>query len=136
MRDIVFSADLFHNESDRKRSEAILSILLAALVETNIDYLKRNPNTPALYRSGVRYEREPGTEIWKAIPKLYSDQRGDCEDLAAARAGELRVKGIAAKPYLKYGRVGGLSLYHVQVQWPDGHIEDPSAILGMGKDET
>jgi hypothetical protein len=24
-------------------------------------------------------------------------------------------------------------LYHIQVEWPDGRIEDPSAVLGMGK---
>lgn len=57
------------------------------------------------------------------------DGYGDCEDLAAARVAELRVKaGIKAVPWLK--KKG--KIWHVLVRYPDGTLEDPSRKLGMG----
>jgi hypothetical protein len=72
----------------------------------------------------------------------------NCEDLAAWRAGELRAAGVKADPVLKWrwvdrrealaaglpikGDADGLWLVHCLVRFPDGTIEDPSKILGMG----
>jgi len=134
MRAIVFKADLFSTEADRKRSECVLRLLLAALVETNIDYLRRHPGTPSIYTAGVRYRREEGTEEWKAIPDVIRDRSGDCEDLASWRVAELRIKGIDARPFLRYRTAGGFSLYHVLLQLPGGKFEDPSRKLGMGSE--
>ncbi len=134
MRAIVFKADLFSSEGDRARSEAVLQILLSALVASNVDFLTRHPRTPSLYKSGVRYRREEGTEEWKAIPDILRDRFGDCEDLASWRVAELRRSGIDARPFLRYKKSGDFSLYHVLVRYADGRFEDPSKLLGMGGD--
>jgi hypothetical protein len=108
--------------------------LLEALIKCNIIYLASHPNTPLLYSSGVRYQREPrGKEEWQDIPSALKLLRGDCEDLAAWRAAELRQRGVFARGHLKWfhSRDVNLTLYHVQVKLPDGSIEDPSRKLGM-----
>jgi hypothetical protein len=121
---------------DVELNKRILGHLLEALTAIDVDILKKNPALPGLYESGVRYRREPvGQEDWDDIVELYRIGYGDCEDLSAARAAELRVRhGIAARPYVKGPKRldNGLMLYHVQVQLPDGRILDPSVKLGMG----
>jgi hypothetical protein len=43
--------------------------------------------------------------------------------------------GIEALPIPRLQDVSGnQQLWHIQVLWPDGSIEDPSAILGMNQD--
>lgn len=106
--------------------------LLNVLVNLNQSEL-RTYKLPWLYKSGVRYRREPKvpgrTEDWKTISQIMRDGHGDCEDLAAARVAELRVKaGIKAVPWLK--KKG--KIWHVLVRYPDGTLEDPSRKLGMG----
>lgn len=98
--------------------------------------LQGTPLAP-LYESGVRYQAEPlGEEEWLDIPSLYKQGWGDCEDIACARTAELRFQGIAAVPCLKSKPVpkpgGTITLVHIMVLWPDGTVEDPSKILGMG----
>lgn len=114
----------------------ILTHLLEALTAIDVDILKVSPDLPNLYESGVRYRREPvGQEDWDDTVELYRIGYGDCEDLSATRAAELRVRhGIAARPIVKGPKrlPNGLMLYHIQVQLPDGSIEDPSVKLGMG----
>jgi hypothetical protein len=108
--------------------------LLEALIKCNSIYLASNPKTPLLYASGVRYQREPrGQEEWQDIPTIMKLQRGDCEDLAAWRAAELRTRGVFAKGHLKWyhSRSALVTLYHVVVKLPDGSIDDPSKRLGM-----
>jgi len=73
----------------------------------------------------------------------------NCDNLAAWRTAELRVAGIAAEPVIKWQWVprevmighgypsamlpgDGVWLVHCEVRHPDGRIEDPSKILGMG----
>lgn len=95
----------------------------------NLVILKRNPRMPALYESGVRYVPEPaGMEKWLTYDQVLRAGKGDCEDLAAARAAELHRVGIKAWPIvIRTGR----KRFHAVVRWPDGRIEDPSKILGM-----
>jgi hypothetical protein len=107
-----------------------LRILLDALVRLNLYELSIR-RLPPLYRSGVRYKREPMAlgrpERWQTITEVLKRGHGDCEDLASIRVAELRRQGIRAIPWLrKRGNI-----WHVIVRYPDGRIEDPSKILGM-----
>jgi hypothetical protein len=115
-------------------------------------YEKGLSNTviPQLYASGVYYAEEaPGREDWLDAPAVLRQGFADCEDLAAYRAAELRVAGFDVEPVIKWQwiprelmiRQGypadklpskGVWLVHCCVRWPDGRIEDPSRILGMG----
>lgn len=109
---------------------AYLRVALDALVTLNVLMLRRNPGLPSIYSAGVVYQREPPRQLenWKTIADLLVSKSGDCEDLASARAAELRVQGIAARPWLI--RINQ-RLWHVVVRLPDGTIEDPSKRLGM-----
>lgn len=96
---------------------------------------KEGRHYPWLYQSGVYYQQEPVTPIpqeeWLDFPTLYKVGYGDCEDLAAARAGELQFCGVAAVPCIRYKQFGMLTVVHVLVLHPDGNLEDPSKFLGM-----
>lgn len=124
---------LFNGEHDAPLGERAIIFLLEALANIDLDYLRAYPKTPSLYASGVRYERQKGEqEDWHDIPTAIATGKTDCKVLAAWRVAELRMQGIAAKPYLLRQRSDdGKYLYHVQVAWPDGRIEDPSKVLGM-----
>ena len=106
---------------------------------------------PPLYAAGVVYKEElPGREDWLDAPAVVRQRYADCEDLAAYRAAELRVAGHDdVEPVIKWQwipremmiRQGypvhklpgkGVWLVHCCVRWPDGRVEDPSKILGMG----
>lgn len=102
--------------------------LLEGLTALNYVFLSRF-DVPPLYKSGVRYRREqPGREQWLTIPEVLDEGFGDCEDLAAWRAAEIRLKGLPA--FVRVVRSGRRS-FHAIVQRPDGTIEDPSKVLGM-----
>lgn len=107
--------------------------VLCGLVAQNLVQMRRGA-FPALYRSGIRYEREPiGQENWLSARDLLRKKRGDCEDLAAYRVAELRTSGEdpRAQAVVRTVRPG---LMHVVVQRGDGGIEDPSRRLGMTGD--
>src|SRR4029078_56230 len=83
--------------------------------------------SPPLYASRVVYRRErPGEEDWKSIDRLYADGGGDCEDLARARAAQLRQHGEQANAIVVPTRTGK---FHAVVLRESGEIEDPSRIL-------
>lgn len=110
---------------------ADLQIALDLLTYLDELFLSRHPEAPELYYAGVRYEREPpGEEDWLPTPILYDLKRGDCEDLACARAAELRRQGVKCRA------VGKLTsnTWHITVQYKDGATEDPSRELGMGQE--
>lgn len=102
---------------------------LEGLVQVNGELLDRSA-LPPLYRSGVRYRRERGTENWKNCEQVFRAGYGDCEDLCAWRVAELRRAGEQGA-YAIVVKTGP-KLWHVQVMREDGRIEDPSVILGMG----
>jgi hypothetical protein len=87
--------------------------------------------SPSLYESGVVYRREPrGREWWQSAADalgVVSERSGDCEDLAAYRAAELRVyeddHAIVRVVPTKRGS------FHAIVEREDGTLEDPSRIL-------
>ncbi len=113
-----------------------------------------NTVIPPLYASGIVYHEEaPGREDWMDIPEILRQGRlgrgVDCEDLCCWRVAELRVAGYDVEPVIKWQWVPrevmmrqgyseshlpgkGVWLVHCCVRWPDGHVEDPSRILGMG----
>jgi hypothetical protein len=107
-----------------------LNIFVRALCAYDCLYLRRNPNTPAMFASGVVYRTQPvGLERFLPIPGVLAAGSGDCDQLASWRAAELRERyGIKALP-----EVVQMSqhLYHVFVRYPDGMAEDISAHLGM-----
>lgn len=109
----------------------MLSAMLEGLVLVNVILLRQEAfGIPPLYRSGVRYQREPHTEVWLTCEQVYAGKVGDCEDLCCYRVGELRVAGEEAEVIVVQA---ARKLYHVLVLREDGSIEDPSRILGMGR---
>lgn len=157
-------APIFAGNSPRSErfSQAALTGGVIGLMLENIAWLTEFPQTPPLYQSGVIYrpekhriDRSGNTieygEDWQTIPYVIYNRNGDCEDLGAWRAAELRMaaylihfkktgeknpalksRGIKALPDIAVRRLpDGAWRAHVRVRWPDGHIEDPSAKLGM-----
>jgi hypothetical protein len=132
----VFSGQAQAAETEYDPPRSALRHMLHALFLIDIMWLKRNPETPRLYESGLRYESEPiGREDWQDWPTSLRIRRYvDCEDLACMRASELCVKdGIQAYPsFIWRSRPSGANLYHIQVARPDlAEPEDPSRLLGM-----
>lgn len=133
-----------------------LQIMLEALCKVNEYHCKRALRSgyayPPLYYSGVVYQEEkPGEEDWPDIPKILAKGFGDCEDLVAYRVGEQRAWGVACEPVLKWrwysqdemmalgqtwAPAGGVWMVHCLVRYPDGTVEDPSKLLGMGGSYT
>ena len=132
-------AGVFTSDSNPLENARSLRALLDCLVSLDIAYRMAHPKTPALYRSGVRYRR---TVEWDQTPVLYARQYGDCKSLSATRIAELRCAGIACDPEFRWipapDRDG--NNYHILVrrapcaEAPQG-VEDPSKVLGMGKNE-
>jgi hypothetical protein len=119
----------------RPLTRAAMNHALEALTRINVDWLRDNPNTPDLYSSGVTYALEPtGYELWDPMALLLARGAGDCDDLACARAAELRVREgdrrARADCYPSSIREGRRT-WHAIVVRGDGTIEDPSARLGM-----
>lgn len=204
MPNIVFRCQMFRGDWDQIWSQMRMLWLMEGLCRVNQTHLRQfeefvkrglvQYNYPSVYRSGLHYETEKGTEIWPDIPSLlmgtmgkgiYPGYWGDCEDLACYRVSELRelpyhytraapwdrtktecadprypqpaapgatvpvsgaadwsgwkrVKGgIAAKPFAKWRRgPNGNYHYHALVYLPDGRLEDPSLVLGMGREKA
>jgi hypothetical protein len=86
---------------------------------------------PGLYESGIVYRREePGTEWWETAADalgVVENRAGDCEDLAAYRAAELRVFEDDPEAAVRIVRTRR-GTFHAIVQHGDGTFEDPSRI--------
>lgn len=137
---IIFQVDLLGWRSAPDHyTAAYIKPWLEALVQSNMVYLRENPQTPSILDpvAGIRYRRERDsqgnpTEIWRDIPRILRDRHGDCEDLACALVAELRVKRrLPAKVILKASpiRPGG-RLFHIIAGVGRERI-DPSKMLGM-----
>ena len=204
MPNSVFRCQMFRGDWDQIWSQLRMLFMMEGLCRVNQTHLQQFEafkqrglvpnNYPSVYRSGLHYETEKGTEIWPDIPSLlmgtmgkgiYPGHWGDCEDLACYRVAELRelpfhyerpfpgkrgktqvadprypqpeqpgatvplsgqadwsgwekVKGgIKAKPFAKWRRgPQGNYHYHALTYLPDGRLEDPSLVLGMGKEKA
>lgn len=192
MPNIVIRCQMFRGDFDQIWSQMRMLWLMEGLCRVNQTHLRQfeefkkrglvEHNYPSVYRSGLHYETEKGTEIWPDIPSLlmgtmgkgvYPGYWGDCEDLACYRVAELRELpyhyerqatwdksktevadprypqqkdgfsgwkkvsgGVLAKPFAKWRRgPRGNYHYHALVYLPDGRLEDPSLVLGMGREE-
>jgi len=102
--------------------------------------LQRHPGIPPLYKSGVRWRRDPACplraprgscEPFRSPTEVLALGYGDCDDLVPWRTAELlragwpKARGFA-RPSPGIG-------YHVLVDRGDGTTEDPSRKLGMGR---
>ncbi len=206
MPNIVFRCQMFRGDWDQVWSQQRMLWMMEALCRVNQTHLRQfdefkkrglvERGYPSVYRSGLHYETEKGTEIWPDIPSLlmgtmgkgiYPGPWGDCEDLACYRVAELRELpyhfertapwdksktevadprypqtgeykpqpvdttsmgaievwpgwkrvegGVKAKPFAKWRRgPKGNYHYHALTYLPDGRLEDPSLVLGMGKE--
>jgi hypothetical protein len=124
----------------------LIEALLEGLIATNMEMLDGGA-FPPLYEAGVQYQREPrGSEDWQTCERTMRRGVGDCEDLTGWRVAELRRAGErGARPFVRPARgigagVGGRRRrrrgrrkWHVLVERADGSFEDPSLILGMGR---
>jgi len=109
MPKIEFRTQMFRGDWDQVWSQRRMLWMMEALCRVNQTHLQEfaafkarglaKNNYPSVYRSGVHYETEKGTEIWPDIPSLlegtmgpgvYPGVFGDCEDLACYRVAELR----------------------------------------------
>lgn len=215
MPKIELRIQMFRGDFDQIWSQMRLLWAMEGLCRINqthlrqFDYFKKRglvkDTYPPIYRAGLHYETEKGTEVWPDIPSLlsgimgpgiYPGPWGDCEDLACGRVAEYRELpwhyekvlttndgkkrlvradprfpqgswessvaaelpstatvasdpidpanwpawerksgGIKAKPFAKWRRgPQGNYHYHALVLMPDGRLEDPSLVLGMGKE--
>ena len=105
-----------------------INAALEGLVALNCEQMRRR-KFPPLYASGIRYKRDKG-ETWDSAQVCMRRGYGDCEDLAAYRAAELRCQGIPARAVVMRSRTPGVA-WHCVVRLPNGRIEDPSRKLGM-----
>ncbi len=92
--------------------------------------LLRRRKYPPLYKSGVVYKKER-QDTWRPVTDVLRSGWGDCEDLAAWRAAELRNSGEDLNAHVAVYR-SGPTRYHAIVARGDGSTEDPSRRLGMG----
>lgn len=95
--------------------------------------LRSDPRIPPLYRSGVRYMREPkGRETFRDLYVTLAHKGGDCAHLAAWRVAELQEGGENATLRIQWVTTRrGPRIFHVLVRRGNGTIEDPSKLLGM-----
>jgi hypothetical protein len=132
------SPSLFNPGSDELENARCLRVLLDTLIDLNSVFLRHHAAVP-LYNSGVVYGR---TVTWDMLPVLYAKKKGDCKSLTAAYIAIARKSGIQCEPTFRFKRKpNGTILYHILVQLKRpgrfGSVwEDPSKILGMGKDEN
>jgi hypothetical protein len=133
--DITFNIPhAFSPDSPLDENADVLRILLDCQVRLNRAYLRTHA-VPALYQSGVRYGR---TVIWEPIPALYARGYGDCKSLAPALIAQYLECGVDCCPVFRWTRRpdGSRELdFHILVQTAKG-FEDPSRILGMGRNEN
>ena len=110
-------------------SAAAYAAGVEGLTRINEKLLQQDPSIPKLYNGKIRYRKEPN-DVWRHVVDVASSGFGDCEDLAAYRAAELRNAGDAGAYVGVYK--SGPRRYHAVVVHGNGKVEDPSRRLGMG----
>ena len=107
--------------------------LLYGLYLVNIHQLRGGvpPISAALHSGRLRYIRQDPNEHWRSIREIWQKGGGDCEDLSAAVAAEMTVRGTPARPTLYRVRPG---LAHAVVLDVGANMRvDPSRTGGMGR---
>jgi len=162
MQQIAICADLFRFPASQPYSDRALACLLWTLIYSNEAYLQGSGNqVPALYDSGVYWKAEepvPGTGACFGEGNVDCEDVASWR-VAELRLGRAPAKkglppfpghpeATACKmPYPLPPATGGVDCWpaffsrrtgpqeitiHIVVIWPDGFIEDPSRVLGMG----
>lgn len=122
-----------------------LGIWLEALTATNVEILRRRPDLPRLYQSGVRYVSPEdqcngcdSDDPWADVLEAYESGIVDCEDAAAILAAERRVRdGLRSRVVARreYDPVARRERIHcvTETTLKNGKVitEDPSRVLGM-----
>ncbi len=138
----VFQLGVFNGARDIKVTQEVMTVMLDALTAICEKELIAYPDIPLLYKAGVKYYREPfGDDPWQDVLTTRSVGYGDCEDLSAWRAAELRVR-YGIKAVCEFSHIVTAQeqhKFHIFVRFPPGivspytgtSIEDPSLILGM-----
>lgn len=110
-----------------------LDAALEGLVRLNVQMFRtraaQGRPVPSVYKAGIHWQRDKG-ETWDTADIVQRRGYGDCEDLAAWRAAELRLRGVAASAVVRPSNSPGVA-WHAIVELPNGQFEDPSAKLGM-----
>lgn len=133
MQIVINLENVFKPGANQVENALSLQNLLEYMIRENMNFLRRHPETPSLYRSGVIYGR---TTWWEPIPALFRRKVGDCKSLTTALCAEYRLQGIWCRPVHRfYHRADGNTDYHILLETETGW-EDPSAILGMGAHEN
>jgi hypothetical protein len=114
-------------------SPGTYSAALEGLTGVNEVLMRRDPSIPPLYSTGAVWEIRPGDPSetqWRYAPDVVTQGWGDCQDLSAYRAAELRVSGEDPGAAVRVYPTGP-NRYHAVVARGNGAVEDPSVILGM-----
>jgi hypothetical protein len=126
-RRITLSAEVPWNAED-------IAVVCGAYIVLNQHELRRYPQAPWLYQAGIPYHSEPirGVSKWVTFRELLKDPKwANCKNLATWRAAEIRER-LGQRAVTKVLQENDHTM-HVVVEWPNGDIEDPSVVLGMGK---
>lgn len=129
---------VFYPGSDKVLNALTLQIMMKALVAIDRAYLvelrRAGHVIPLLYQSGVVYGR---TNWWESTLDLHKRGYGDCKTLAATWIAEQSLLGIHSEPVFRWVENDDGSIdYHILCQLAGDKFEDPSKVLGMGKDEV
>lgn len=113
-------------------SAAEAEAALEGLVRVNSHQLAQGypPISQALRAGRIRYIRRDPDEEWRSLAQIWANGGGDCEDLAAAIAAELRALGWRARVVIKRARPG--LLHALTLNESTGQLLDPSLTGGMG----
>ena len=133
MQVVLNLPDFVGTNEDIGESAEFINAMLACVVTMNRRYLKRH-SVPHIYSSGVRYGR---TTEWEVVPGVLRRKVADCKSLAPWLTAVYLNQGRFAQCGFRYRmnpRTGFLD-YHILVDGPNGW-EDPSRVLGMGKNEN
>ena len=136
---ITMRTRMFTPDMSQRASEMYLDIQLDALIAMDMLWLRLNPKTPKIRRSGVRYYHEGIRDEWLDCGAALHDHVIDCKGAAAWDVAELRASGEdpgahTTKKFVEVvdPTVGKLLLYHVLTERGDGRVIDISRELGMG----
>jgi hypothetical protein len=83
---------------------------------------------PPLYQTRVVYRRDPPRKEWfRSMARVYSTGWGDCDDLAAIRAAEIRRAG--GRAFAEVRRTPRPNVLHAVVTDGKNLVEDPTEFL-------
>lgn len=138
MYEIVSQIAAIEMLPNRRARERVIEHLITGHALAALEFLAAFPQTPMLYRSGVKYVPDRAGQrfdAWRDIPTVLSMGGGDCDDLVPWRLAELWRSGVKnARPsVIEQPKPGGGVVYHVFIGGVRGGTEDPSRILGMGR---